>query len=179
MKIIAGANKGRYLKVPGRGTRPTRGMIRQAVFDVLGDSVLNAAVLDLFAGSGALGIEALSRGAGSCVFVEKNPRALRSNIQACGLDRDRIVLFMRDFRFGLRKLAGARFDLIFIDPPYGKGFLDTAVSLVTRYRLLKPGGIVIAEHSSGETVAIPPALAVIKEKTYGETTISFLTWEGK
>ncbi len=144
MRIIAGALKGRVLApVQGR-TRPTAARVREAIFNILGAAVAEARVLDLFAGTGALGIEALSRGAAAAVFVEDHPEALkglRRNLETLGL-LDRSQVLPLPVAAALRKLAarGEPFDLVFLDPPYGGGVAEaTLMALAASPPALAPG----------------------------------------
>lgn len=174
MKIIGGKNKGKTLKVAKHGVRPTKAMVREAVFNILQDKVIKAAVLDVFAGSGALGIEALCRDAESACFIENQSRILRENLERFAL-RDRVQVIDSDFRRGLKKLKGRHFDLIFIDPPYKKGYLTQAVRLIDQNDLLKSDGLIIAEHRFKDHFALPEKFRILKEKRYGETGVTFLT----
>ena len=176
MRIIAGALKGRVLApVKGR-TRPTAAKVREAIFDILGPAVLEAMVLDLFAGTGALGIEALSRGAAQAVFVEDQPaalKALRRNLETLGLQDLSLVLPL-PVAAALKKLAaqGARFSLVFLDPPYGDGAAATLAALAPS-GLLSPQGRVVAEHSRRET--LPEASLGLARQTlrrYGDTQVA-------
>ena len=117
MRIVGGTWKGRNIKVPKKGTRPTKGIVRGAIFDVIGDKIAQAEVLDIYAGSGALGLEAISRGAKSCTFVEKLPDVLFHNIKTFS-PRQSVVVLSNDFRPALKKLKDQEFDVIFADPPY-------------------------------------------------------------
>jgi 16S rRNA (guanine966-N2)-methyltransferase len=173
MRIVGGACKKRPLRVPGKGVRPTRGLIREAIFNVLSERVVDARILDIFAGSGALGIEAISRGARHCTFIEKKSRVLRKNIAALAIKEQTRVL-SEDFRPALRRSKGKSFDIIFADPPYNRNYIQPAIEMISRYALLATAGIIVVEHSSLEEYAIPEGLVKIKQKQYGDTTISFL-----
>jgi 16S rRNA (guanine966-N2)-methyltransferase len=175
MRVIAGRYGGRRLTAPkGRRTRPTSERVREALFAMLGD-IEGARVLDLFAGTGALGIEALSRGAGRAVFVECDRaalEALQSNLAALGLAGEQAQLRRERAEEALR---GARkrketYDLILIDPPYGQALrlgprLSTALAGV-----LAPGGRVVLEHDRRTPIDL--GLALEKERRYGDTTIA-------
>ena len=173
MRIVGGACKRRSLKVPSGGVRPTRGMIRAAVFNVLGDRITDSDVLDIFAGSGALGIEALSRGARHCTFIEKNPRVLRANIAGLAL-RDRATVLAADFRPALRRLKDRRFGIIFADPPYRMRYLQPALEMIARQGMLAQDGLIVAEHAPHEEFVVPEGLSVARQKKYGNTTISYV-----
>jgi 16S rRNA (guanine966-N2)-methyltransferase len=173
MRIVGGACKKRPLKVPRKGVRPTRGSIREAIFNVLGDRVVDAQVLDIFAGSGALGIEAISRGARHCTFVEKKSHVLRANINALALNEQTRVL-SEDFRPALRRSKGQEFNVVFADPPYNKNYIQPTIEMIARYDLLTKDGMLVTEHSSLEEYALPDSLETWKQKQYGNTTVSFI-----
>ena len=122
IRIIGGEYKGRYLKVPNsKVTRPTMDKVRQAMFNALKNHVEGSVCLDLFAGSGAMGLEALSRGARKCYFVEKDRgtfQVLKENVLSLGIEKDAFSLFFGDFRLFLKKLKEEKIDLLFLDPPY-------------------------------------------------------------
>lgn len=183
MRVIAGSAGGIPLKVPPGDTRPTTDRTREALFSALGDSVPNARVLDLFAGSGALGIEALSRGAASALFVEQNRAAievLRGNLQKTRLPHGTLRQ-MEVFR-ALPDLArsGLTFDLIFADPPYTHSASDTDFSRALLEspdlpRLLAPGGLWVLE-CRAEKKDFPnrPPWSVIRQRDYGTTRLVWL-----
>ncbi len=177
MRIIAGALKGRVLApVKGR-TRPTAARVREAIFSILGAAVLEARVLDLFAGTGALGIEALSRGAAQAVFVEDQPAALKGlqgNLETLGLVERSQVLPL-PVAAALRKLAGQGepFDLVFLDPPYGGGAAAATLAALAEASLLSPEALVVAEYSRRET--LPEAVGDLVQQTdrrYGDTRVA-------
>lgn len=175
MRVVAGIHKGRQLKaVPGNNTRPTTDKVKEAVFQMLGPFFEGGVALDLFAGSGSLGIEALSRGIDSCVFVDKHPKAIqtiRENITTLRLE-EQVEIFRADAFRALSAAAkrGLMFDLIFVDPPYGKiNYLDI-LELILEEKLLNDGGIIYCEHDSNETLLDTVAdLSVIKRVNYGGT----------
>jgi len=177
MRIIAGALKGRVLApVQGR-TRPTAAKVREAIFNILGPVVPEGQVLDLFAGTGALGIEALSRGAVQAVFVEDHPealKALRRNLETLGL-RDRGRVLPLPAAAALRQLdaRGERFGLVFLDPPYGGGAAAATLGALAGSSLLLPRVWVVAEHSRRET--LPESIGILKQHTlrrYGDTRVA-------
>ena len=176
MRIIAGALRGRVLApVKGR-TRPTAAKVREAIFNILG-AVPEAQVLDLFAGTGALGIEALSRGAAQAVFVEDHPealKALRRNLETLGLqDRSRVLPLPA--AAALKKLAarGERFGLVFLDPPYGGGAAAATLGALAGSSLLLPEVWVVAEHSRRETLPESAGLLALQTlRRYGDTRVA-------
>lgn len=177
MRVVSGSAKGRRLKAPpGRSTRPTSDKVKEALFDLLQLGWSGCLVLDLFAGSGALGIEALSRGARLAVFVEKDLvalRFLRANLERCSmLDRARVVK-ADAIKFVQRGSWGVRFDVVLADPPYEKGLALRCLWEVSKGKLLEKEGVLALEHSSRE--ALPEtceALARVQLRCYGDTCIS-------
>lgn len=183
MRIIAGSAGGIHLKVPPGVTRPTTDRVREAVFSMLGDSVLDASVLDLFAGSGGMGLEALSRGAREAVFVEQNGQAasiLQGNLQHARLPHGRVV--KADVFTTLRRLADSaeKFHAIFADPPYAKkpGDVDHGVRLLESSDLrtvLKEGGLFVLETMVTKGAAgVIAGWEVIRDRAYGSTRILIL-----
>ncbi len=177
MRIIAGALKGRVLApVQGR-TRPTAARVREAIFNILGAAVAEARVLDLFAGTGALGIEALSRGAAAAVFVEDQPSALkglRRNLETLGL-LERSQVLPLPVAAALRQLAARRepFGLVFLDPPYGGGAASATLKALAASGLILPQAWVVAEHSRRET--LPETSGALRQQTlrrYGDTQVA-------
>ncbi len=171
MRTVGGNNKGKSLKVAKKGTRPTKGIVRESIFNILGPKVLNARILDIFAGSGALGIEAICRGASNCVFIETNPHCLMINIDRFKINK-KCEILKHDFRRSLKKLKGRKFDIIFLDPPYHRKYIDQAFNIINNYCLA--AGIIIAEHHNDETVKLPKEWRMINHKRYGETAISVI-----
>lgn len=178
MRIIAGRLRGRRLAAVRGRVRPTADRVREAIFNVLGNQVAEARVLDLFAGTGALGIEAISRGAREAVFVEQHHtalRVLRKNLGDCGLSAMSQVFPLGVSR-ALKRLAtqGQKFDLVFLDPPYGQGLAAKTIRLLAPGQLLSPAAQVIVEHSRQEQVpATCQSLTQVEQRHYGDTVISF------
>ena len=176
MRVISGEMGGRRIKAPkGQRTRPTADRVREAIFSTVAPWLPGARVLDLYAGSGALGIEALSRGAGSAVFVESDPeaaRVIRENLAVLGLtDRARII--RADALRAIERLAraGTRFTVILLDPPYSAP-LEPALSRLARGRVLEPSGLVIVQHFSKTIVPPQRGWSLWKRRRYGETTLT-------
>lgn len=179
LKITGGQLRGRGFKAPpGLATRPTAAKMRQALFNILGPRVAGARVADLFAGSGALGLEALSRGAAGCVFVEMNrptAKLIQANLTSLGLaERGRVVAAGLEAATGALR-AGAPFDLVLADPPYGKGQVARLLALAAQGWLLAPEGQLIVEHSPAEDPEVPAGLQTQDRRHYGQSELSFFT----
>jgi len=184
MRIIGGADRGRRLRAPrGLHTRPTADRMRVTLFDILGPSVAGARVLDLFAGTGAVGIEALSRGAARAVFVERDPaalRALRGNLAALGLGRQAARVVAGDVLAVLPALAASEtpVDLVFVDPPYAGSAAGRTLAALAESPLLGPGGRVVVQHSVRTPPPLPPGLVPAREpRRFGDTALTFLAAE--
>ena len=179
MRIITGTAKGRNLKTPkGMSTRPTSDRVKESLFSILGGEVEGTRVLDIFAGTGALGLEALSRGAREAVFIDKaTDKLIRENSQHCRLS-DRAEILKGDVFAQLNRLSvqGRRFDLVFCDPPYHEGLWQKAISWLDDNELLAPRALVVLERG-GENEPLPELkrLKLLKNQRYGNTTqIDFL-----
>jgi 16S rRNA (guanine966-N2)-methyltransferase len=183
LRVISGTLKGKKLfSVKGRSLRPTSDRVRESVFDILQGIIEGRRVLDLFAGTGAMGIEALSRGALAAVFIENHPGsldALRRNLAACRLEGVSEVL-AKEAKEGLRFLEGrgGNFEFIFLDPPYGKGLARETVNKLAESALLKPATLIVAEHSPAEVVEGIFPLERVDFRKYGSTRISFFRKAG-
>jgi 16S rRNA (guanine966-N2)-methyltransferase len=180
MRVIAGSAGGVRLAVPKRGVRPTMDRVKAAIFSSLGDAIIGAQVLDLFAGSGALGIEALSRGAASATFVEgarQSAEAIKRNLGKTKL-KGRVRL-QDVFDFLRHPSNTGKFEIIFADPPYEKtqARIHTQALLTNESlpELLKPNGIFVLEKRPAEPILELKVWSVIRQKTYGATEILFLT----
>lgn len=173
MRIISGRYRGRKLIPPkDNEVRPTTDRIKETVFNILAPRIPGARVLDLFAGSGALGIECLSRGADEVIFVDMSPESValvHRNLK--GLDGNFRVV-QADYAAALGRLDG-RFDIVFIDPPYGAGLGEKAVSEIFARGLLEKDGVICYEHSSDRRYG-PPEGAVSREKRMGAVTVDFV-----
>ncbi|HEX7319743.1 MAG TPA: 16S rRNA (guanine(966)-N(2))-methyltransferase RsmD [bacterium] len=174
MRIISGTNKGRRIRVAGKGIRPTKGLVREALFDMLGSRIQGAIVLDIFAGTGALGLEALSRGASLCFFIEKRSKSLYENVLRCGY-RESSKIIACDFRPALKKLQGLRCNIIFLDPPYKKGYVSKTIQYIMANNVLHEKGILVVEHAPGEAIALSGDLRITKVRQYGDTALSFIS----
>lgn len=178
MRVISGNLKGRRLfSLKGQTLRPTSDRVKEAIFDILQDQIRGRKVLDLFAGTGALGIEALSRGAKSSVFVEESTRslsALRRNIEECRL-KERAEVLGREARAAIKILEarGDSFELIFLDPPYGKGLARRALEALGKSSIVASGTLVVAEHSLSEELDFIPSWQRVDRRRYGSTQVSF------
>ncbi|MGJ0508072.1 MAG: 16S rRNA (guanine(966)-N(2))-methyltransferase RsmD [Methylocystis sp.] len=185
MRIVGGALRGRALSAPrSQSIRPTSDRLRESVFDILAhrfdDPVAGAAVIDLFAGTGALGLEALSRGAARALFVDDGAEAralLRANVEALGLGGVTRV-FRRDAtRLGAAP-PGERFSLAFLDPPYGKSLAEPALAALIDGGWLTAGALVVVEEAAGAAIELPPALAPEDARRYGDTQFVFARYRG-
>jgi 16S rRNA (guanine966-N2)-methyltransferase len=181
MRIISGICRGRKLTpIEGIEIRPTSDRIRETVFNILGTRVKNARVLDLFAGTGALGLEALSRGAAHAVFVDASAaacRIIRQNIDRCRFF-GQTDLIQQDLFLPLHDPAVTSrcFDLIFMDPPYDRNFITNIVEKQALAAVLSDRGIIVAEHATKERLSFPlNGLDIFRQKKYSRTTVSFLT----
>ena len=174
MRINSGRFKYRKLEIP-ESARPTTEKVREAVFSMLIGKVEGATVLDLFAGSGSLGLEALSRGAEFCVFNEgdrKNYKILKNNIANCKADEISST-YNNDFRKALI-LANREFDIIFVDPPYREGYYGEVFELVEEYGLLAGGGVIVVEHlNDNELSDNILGFSRTKHKRYGTIGVDF------
>ena len=188
MRIVSGQFKGKAIAAPeGRTTRPTSDRAREAVFNILqhadwAPALPGARVLDLFAGSGALGLEALSRGAEFCLFVETDEAArgaIRDNVDALHLYGCTRVHRRDATDLGLRpSSAGAPFSLVFLDPPYAKGLGEKALAELVAHGWLEPGAALVYERGEAEPAIAPAGYDLIDERRYGPARVLFLRWPG-
>jgi len=181
LKIVAGSAKGRKLKGPkGPGIRPATGRVRESLFQILGD-LSGKKVLDLFAGTGSVGLEALSRGADHAVFVDPSQPAvtlLFRNLEATGfLPKAHVIKKKANAAIEFLHQRGFRYDLIFLDPPYDRGLVDDTLRKLASFPLLKPEGLLLIEHSPREIPAFLSGLRVVDERKYGQTRVTFLEYK--
>ena len=177
MRITGGIHKGRLLAAPeGRDVRPTQDRVREALFNILMHDIVGMRFLDLFAGSGAVGLDALSRGAASATFVEANPRHaafIRSNAAALRLSPE---IVQADVESYLATFGGAQpFDVAFADPPYElgveKGYAAVLATLATR-NVVRPGGLFVAELTSRQAPEESSAWDLCRDRVYGQTRLA-------
>lgn len=178
MRIISGDSKGRRLKtLKGNLTRPTSDKVKGAIFNIIGNKVIDSKVLDLFAGTGSLSLEALSRGAAEAVLVEKDRKAweiVKDNTQMLGFQGKVHIYNMDAFSF-LKQALLERYDLIFIDPPYRQGLTDRVLALIKEIIILNPNGVIIIETASDEEMTEDLGFLEVRfTKQYGDTKIWFI-----
>ena len=180
MRVIAGDFKGRHLKAPTwDGLRPTSDKLRETLFNIVSARVNEARVLDAYAGTGAVGIEALSRGASHVTFVEMNPRAaalIEVNLALCGV-RQGYTIQRGDVPAVLRRFpGGTAFDLIFLDPPYDADTVTQALEAAAP--MLEAGGVVVLERATRREPEIPTVLQRVRDVKSGDSTLTFLERRG-
>jgi 16S rRNA (guanine966-N2)-methyltransferase len=183
MRIITGIARGRMIKAPeGMDTRPTSDRVKESLFNIISKKLRDSIVLDLFAGTGNLGLESISRGAEKCIFVENNKHAykvLKENIDLLKF-QDKSETYFQEAFTTLKTLhrINQKHDIIFLDPPYGKGLIESSIKEIYNLDLLNSGGIIVSEYDSEDNV--PETIGKIKiyrTETYGRTKISFWTKE--
>ena len=175
MRVISGKARGAILKTPdGMATRPTADRVKEAVFSILQFELPCAKVLDLFGGTGQLGIEALSRGAESCVFVDEREDAckiIRENLKRTKLENQAKVIRSEYLQY--LKRTASRFDIILLDPPYAEVFLENSLKLITEIDILQSGGIIVAERPLGKDLPYEfEGFQRSKDYKYGKTLIT-------
>ncbi len=181
MRVITGSARGRRLKeLDGMETRPTTSRVKDGLFSAIQFDIEGRRVLDLFAGTGQLGIETLSRGAKSCTFVDQRADAvklIRENLALCRLEDQAKVVSSEAMAF----LAGVRekFDLIFLDPPYEAGLLEKAIAQIARHDLLAPHGIMVAECPADKNLpALSEPYSIYREYRYGKIKLTVYHRDG-
>jgi len=182
LRIISGKRRGKKLYAfDGSNIRPTGDRMREAIFNILSSLVVEAFVLDLFAGTGALGLEALSRGAKSALFIDNHPDAvllLKKNIHACGMDQESRVVKWNISR-DLNCLIGTQpgFNLVFLDPPYDRNLVKPALDHLHKTHAVQSGAHIVIEHSLDEL--LPPdfdGFSMEDQRKYGKSLVSFFRY---
>ncbi|WP_025028039.1 16S rRNA (guanine(966)-N(2))-methyltransferase RsmD [Caldalkalibacillus mannanilyticus] len=186
MRVISGIHKGRSIHaVPGKSTRPTTDKVKESIFNLIGQPYFEGGIgLDLYAGTGGLGIEALSRGLDKMIFVDQNRKAfdiIKQNLEALDL-LDRSEVYKNDADRALKAIIKRElsFDLIFLDPPYAEQKIGAQLGLIQQYQLLKHNGTVVVE--TGNSITLPEKVGeieLVKHHQYGETEIRIYVHKGR
>lgn len=180
MHIIAGERRGAQLYAPkGMDTRPTQAKVKESLFSMIQGYVPEASVLDLFAGSGSLALEALSRGAANAVMVDMDREAqscIQRNIEKLRY-QDRTLLLRSDWRQALGQLRGRKFDLVFLDPPYRMTELQEFCCVMADTGLLAEDAMLVLEHRTGVEPKLDQRFTLYKQRAYGDTEIHFYLYE--
>ncbi len=189
MRVVGGRYKGRVIKsMPKRENtkllRPTTERVKESVFSILNNYLEGTKFLDLFAGTGAVGIEALSRGVSKAVFVESDKRfckLIRENLRRLGVPEERYEVICLDYIDALKKLArrGEVFDFIYADPPYEKGYYTRVVNMIRRLGLLDRDGLLILEEPKKNPFIPEDEEWLVEKRDYGTTTVSFLNFNSE
>ena len=181
MRIITGKARGLHLNVPKNyDVRPTADRVKESLFNIIGSKIVDAAVLDLFAGSGNLGLESWSRGARLVQFVDNSRVSLRlteSNIQKCRAEAEcKVLKHDAEAAVDLLYKQGQRFDLVFVDPPYNKGWVQKILVKLEKTPILAESGWLVAEHSMHDDIAIAVSdgYEIFRRQQYGETILTFI-----
>lgn len=180
MRIIAGIAKGRKLFTPSNyEIRPALDRVKETIFNILGE-VKDLTILDIFAGTGSLGLESLSREAKYAVFIDISVMSIKllyKNIQHLKFD-EKTKVIRKNAISAISILKKDKFDLIFVDPPYKKTYLgEKVLEEIKKYNILQHNGKIIFEHLSKDILSIPAGLKIIRDQKFGQTTISFITME--
>ena len=179
MRVIGGNAKGRRLKVPkGQAVRPTSGRVKEALFNILPRDLSGIKVLDLFAGTGNVTIEAISRGAAEAILIdssEKSAKVIRENLRRVRFtDQTRVWVIPVSRALRLLARRGESFDMIFLDPPYQHNWVEACLKIISRGNLLRGSGTLIVEHSAREQVDAEYGSLVLQDRrNYGDTLLSF------
>lgn len=175
MRIIAGKFKGtNLLEFDYDNIRPTIDRVKEGIFNKIQFNIDGANVLDLFAGTGNISLEFLSRGATNVTLCDNNPNSIkliRQNFKKCRLEPK---LIEGDYKKILKNLQGQKFDIIFLDPPYDTDYGEVALNLIEKYGLLNDDGVVIYEHHLGMSYVLPNSFEILDEKKYGTVGVSFI-----
>lgn len=176
MKIISGKYKGRNLDGHNLdGTRPTMERVKESLFAIIQNHLDNAIVLDLFSGSGNLGIEALSEGASFAYLVDFNKKAaitIKNNLNNIGINEAEVINL--DYKKALNYLKDKKMDLIFLDPPYKTDYIEQSIKLIDEYNMLNEDGLIICENDSLDKIVYPENYEVVKDRKYGDKWVVIL-----
>ena len=176
MKIISGKYKGRNLDGHNLdGTRPTMERVKESLFAIIQNHLDNAIVLDLFSGSGNLGIEALSEGASFAYLVDFNKKAaitIKNNLNNIGINEAEVINL--DYKKALNYLKDKKMDLIFLDPPYKTDYIEQSIKLIDEYNMLIEDGLIICENDSLDKIVYPENYEVVKDRKYGDKWVVIL-----
>ena len=176
MKIISGLYKGRVLEgFDIDGTRPTMDRVKESLFATIQNKIPNSTVLDLFSGSGNLGIEALSQGASKAYLVDNNKKAINTiekNINKLKIENVEII--KNDYKEAIKDFSKEQFDLIFLDPPYKTNYIEESIKLIEKYNILKEDGIIICESDNLDKIVYSNVYKAVKEKKYGDKYVVLL-----
>ncbi len=184
MRVISGSARGLKLNTPSNNDiRPTTDRVKESMFNIISPQVYDSIVLDLFSGSGALGIESISRGAKEVYFCDKSKASigvLKSNIEKTRFNEKSHVMY-EDYKSAIKKLASKKitFDLIFVDPPYYEGLFQDVLKSIDENRILNEDGIIVVEHDANIKMENIGRLCIYKEKKYGITMLTFYGLEEK
>lgn len=184
MRIITGRARGLSLTAPKNyDVRPTADRVKESIFNIIGSKIIDARVLDLFAGTGNLGLESWSRGAGAVTFIDESKESLRlvkSNIAKCRAEADCTIIKGSAPQVAERLTAqGLRFDFAFCDPPYNKGWVQQIIGVLERAPFLAVGGYLVVERSEHDSLpALPPGCELVRSVRYGETAVDFILRQG-
>lgn len=174
MRIIAGKYRHRILDFPKNdpALRPTKDMAKEALFSIIGERIVDAVFLDLYAGVGSIGLEALSRGAREAVFIDQEVKYIYANAKKLGCTNARIYRNKVDRALEILSKKKELFDIIYLDPPYQKNLLEVSLKKIYRFAILKKTGLLIAE--TAREHKLPPEFKILDERKYGVTKILFL-----
>jgi 16S rRNA (guanine966-N2)-methyltransferase len=186
MRIIGGKYKGKRIKsLPKRSDtkllRPTTDRVKESVFSILNNYLEGVKFLDLFAGTGNVGIEAISRGAGKVIFVENDKRfcnLIRENLKKLGVEREKYEIICDDYTSAIKKLAkrGEKFDFIYADPPYEKGYYTRIVNMIKNFNLLDEDGLLILEEPKNTPFLPEDEKWIVERRGYGTTLVTFINF---
>lgn len=179
MKVISGIYKGRKIKfVKDKEIRPTKDIVREAIFDTLRGWIVNKKVIELFAGSGAIGIEAISEGAKKVIFIEKEKRCIeviKENIKNLGIEK-KCEIIKGDCEYEIEKLTNLKYDLVIGDPPYDFPIskLERIMEKIVKLNVLKKNGVIVIEHEIKKEIPELEGYEIIKKRKYGKTELTYL-----